>query len=54
MKIEEILVIMQNKLAVLAEARKAASATGDLLKVMNIDEEIMNTHISIEKLKTVL
>lgn len=54
MKIEDIIVILQNKLVVLAEARKNAVAIGDLLKVVQIDEEVLNTTTSIEKMQQVL
>lgn len=54
MKLEEILVIMQNKVAILTEARKSAVATGDIQKVLQIDEELLNTSISVIKIQDVL
>ena len=54
MKLGEILIVMQNKIALLNEARKTAVATGDLLKVTQIDDEILTTSISINALQNVL
>lgn len=54
MKLEEIVAIMQNKIAVLTEARKNAVAIGDLLKVTQIDEELMNTTLSIAKMQEIM
>lgn len=54
MKLEEIVAIMQNKIAVLTEARKNAVAIGDLLKVTQIDEELIHTATSIAKMQEML
>lgn len=54
MKIDDILLIMQNKLVNLSENRKAAFANGDLSTVTAIDLQIIETEKTIEQLKQAL
>lgn len=54
MKIDDILLIMQNKLISLTENRKAAVNNGDLITVTNIDLQINETEKTIEQLKQAL
>ena len=51
MTLNEVLVIMNNRIITLNEARKAAVAAGDLEKVIQIDGDLMTTLTTIEKLK---
>ena len=52
MKLQDILVIMQNRMLSLNEARKAAVISGNLEQVMSIDADINTTENSIQQLKT--
>lgn len=54
MRIEELLIIMQNRLIALNEARKSALSAGDPEKVVQIDNDLLTTNISIEQLKKML
>lgn len=51
MTIDEVLVILQNRLITLTEARKAAVNVGDLERVVQIDGDLLTTVTSIEKIK---
>jgi hypothetical protein len=54
MKLDEILVIMQNRILGLNESRKAAVVSGNLEQVMSIDADINTTENSIQQLKTAM
>lgn len=54
MTIQEVLVIMQNRIIHLNEARKAAVNMGDLDGVVKIDTDLVTTQGSIEKIKLLL
>jgi len=54
MQLNEILIILQNRLASLNEARKSAVAIGDLANVAKIDNDLMTTVTSIEELKKLI
>lgn len=54
MTLNEVLVIMNNRLVTLNEARKAAVAAGDLEKVVQIDGDLITTVSSIEQLKNTI
>ena len=54
MNLNDILVIMQNKLINLGELRKSAFTSGNLEQVVSIDAEILSTENSIQQLKTTL
>ena len=54
MTLQEVLVIMNNRIITLNEARKAASAAGDLEKVIQIDGDLMTTLSTIEQLKSTI
>jgi hypothetical protein len=51
MKIEDILIILQNRLITLTEARKSAVSAGDLERVVQIDGDLMSTVSTIETMK---
>lgn len=51
MRLDELLVIMQNRLLTLNEARKAAVNAGDLERVVQLDSDLLSTVTSIEQLK---
>lgn len=51
MRLDELLVIMQNRLLTLNEARKAAVNAGDLERVVQLDGDLLSTVTSIEQLK---
>jgi len=52
MSIEEILVILQNRIAVLNEARKHAVNSGNLDQVISVDADLLSTQTSIDQIKT--
>jgi hypothetical protein len=52
MKIEEIIHILENKLSFLNIQKTISEAQGDLLLVEKISEEILNTELSLLKLKS--
>jgi hypothetical protein len=54
MTLDEILVILQNRLINLDNARKAAVAAGSLDQVGNIDSDIVSTTSSIQQIKNTL
>lgn len=51
MRIEDILIILQNRLITLTEARKSAVAAGDLERVVQIDGDLLTTVSTIETMK---
>jgi len=54
MQLNEILTILQNRLASLNEARKSSVAIGDLANVAKIDNDLMTTVTSIEEIKKLI
>jgi hypothetical protein len=52
MTIEEIIVILQNKITVLQGARIAFVNQGNLQAVIDIDNDILSTEGTLEKLKS--
>lgn len=52
MTIDEVLIILQNRLITLSEARKAAVNVGDLERVVQIDGDLLSTVTTIEKIKS--
>ena len=54
MTLDEIKIIMQNRLITLSEARKAAVSAGDLEKVVQIDGDLTTTVTSLEKLSQII
>lgn len=54
MTLHEILMIMQNRIISLNEARKAAYVAGDLERVTQIDTDLVTTWTSIEKIKNTI
>jgi hypothetical protein len=54
MTLNEILVILQNRMVALTEARKGAVASGDLESVVRIDGDILTTLTSIERIATTI
>ncbi len=54
MKLEEIIAILNNRLASLTEARKNAVSSGNLEQVMLIDSDILSTQTSIDQLNVAL
>lgn len=54
MRIEDIIVILQNRLIALGESRKVAVVSGDLARVVDIDNDITNTTLSLEQLQSSL
>lgn len=51
MTITELIVIMQNRLLTLNEARKSAVLAGDLERVVQIDGDLATTCTTVEKLQ---
>jgi hypothetical protein len=54
MTLDEVLVIMNNRVITLGEARKAAVASGDLEKVIQIDGDLVTTFTTIDRLKNTI
>jgi len=54
MKLQDILIIMQNRLLNLTEARKSALSTGNLEMLANIDADITSTELTVQQLKDAL
>ncbi len=51
MTVNELLVIMQNRLLALTEARKSSVSAGDLDRIVQIDNDLVTTLTSITQLK---
>jgi hypothetical protein len=54
MTLAEVLVIMQNRIIVLIEARKSAVNAGDLDNVVKIDADLLTTLSSVEQIKSTI
>lgn len=54
MSIDEILVILQNRLTTLRNARIVSVNNGDLENVIKIDNDIITTEITIDDIKETL
>jgi hypothetical protein len=52
MSIEEIIVILQNKIRALQIARDAALLSGNLESYTRLEAELLGTESSLDKLKT--
>lgn len=50
MKLQELITIMQNRLITLNEAKKSATAAGDIERVVQIDGDILTTTVVIQQL----
>lgn len=50
MTLQELITIMQNRLITLNEAKKAATAAGDLERLIQIDGDVLTTTIVIQQL----
>lgn len=54
MTIEQLIQLAENKLSVLNEQKKYHTQMGDVVKLIEIETEISQTDITLEKLKTLL
>lgn len=54
MTLTEVLLILQNRMIALDQARKAAVSSGDLANIIKIDEDILTTQSSIQRIQTML
>ena len=54
MSLEELLIILQNRVRNLEEAKKQAVISGSVLQVFNIDEDLNSTKISIEQITSII
>lgn len=54
MTLEEIIIILQNRIITLSEARKRAVANGDLDGVVKIDADLLTTENAILSIQTVI
>lgn len=50
MTVDEILIIMQNRLITLQETRKLAVASGNLEQIVSIDKDLSTTQLTIQQL----
>ena len=54
MTLNDVLVILQNRMINLEETRKLAVSSGSLDQVVSIDGDILSTQLSIEQIKGAL
>jgi hypothetical protein len=54
MKIEEVMIIMQNRMISLTDIRKGAADSGDIDIINKIDADLMSTQTTIDQLKLTL
>jgi hypothetical protein len=54
MTIQEILIILENRIIALTESRKNAVSSGDLPMVIKIDTDLNNTLSSVDDIKRTL
>lgn len=54
MKLEEIMVIMENRMLSLNDNRKSAVDSGDIDRVSKIDADLVSTQTTIDQLKITL
>lgn len=54
MTLEEILIILQNRVKNLEEAKKQAVVSGSVLQVFNIDDDLNSTKVSIEQITSII
>jgi hypothetical protein len=52
MNLEEIIVVLQNKVTALENAKSASIANGDMNNLAQLDVEIISTQESLDKIKT--
>jgi hypothetical protein len=52
MNLEEIIVVLQNKVKALENAKSASIANGDMSPLAQLDVEILSTQASLDKIKT--
>lgn len=54
MTLNEILIILQNRLITLTDAKKTAEASGNLDQVIAISSDILSTELSIQQITSTL
>lgn len=54
MKLDYLLLIMQNRILALIEARKVAVATGDIERIDQIDGDLLTTQSTVDQIKQAL
>ena len=54
MTLNEILIILQNRLITLTDAKKTAEASGNLDQVVAISSDILSTELSIQQITSTL
>jgi hypothetical protein len=54
MKLDNLLLIMQNRVLSLTEARKTAVIAGDIERIEQIDGDLLTTENTVEQLKRAL
>jgi hypothetical protein len=54
MKLEEVMVIMQNRMISLNDIRNGAACSGDIDIINKIDADLMSTQTTIDQLKITL
>jgi hypothetical protein len=53
MTIQELIIILQNRVLALNEARKHAANSGDPERVVQIDNDLITTNISLDQMKKI-
>ena len=54
MKIEQVLAILQNRVVTLNSLKSSATGSGDLEKVIQVENELSDTLDTIEKIKNTI
>jgi hypothetical protein len=52
MNLDEIIVILENKVRVLENAKSASIANGDMIPLAQLEIEILSTQESLDKIKS--
>lgn len=52
MKVEELVRLMEARLAALNAARSSAAAVGDLSQITKIDHDVIETQTTLDQLRT--
>ena len=54
MSIDDLIRLMEARLAALNSARASAAAVGDLAQITRLDEEVSQTQLTIDQLRTLV
>lgn len=54
MKLEDIKIILENRLKNLKETREAAVNSGSIIQILNIDDDIFSTTVSLQQIDSII